>query len=170
MSLLRIYCRVHRWKKCENRFIIGEVMGKSLTHGVVPNSHRPPDTTRRSCLCRVWSAGVNWTTALNVFRLRIFRRRQSSVVGNPIHTVAEADADTDKTVLSRLAWRCEWAVSPVGGDLDTPLGGSLMIIIFKGGYWDFPWTRVRVPLVDSGLSRRHKGFANHHVAGLYYRV
>jgi len=22
-------------------------------------SHRPPDTTRRSCLCRVWCAGVN---------------------------------------------------------------------------------------------------------------
>ena len=28
-----------------------------------------PDTTRRSCLCRVWCAGVNWTIALNVFRL-----------------------------------------------------------------------------------------------------
>ena len=26
-----------------------------------------PDTTRRSCLCRVWCAGVNWTIALNMF-------------------------------------------------------------------------------------------------------
>ena len=74
-------------KKCENRFIIGEVMGKSLTHGVVPNSHRPPDTTRQSCLCRVWRGGVNWTIAINVFRLQIFCRRQSWVDGNPIHTI-----------------------------------------------------------------------------------
>ena len=33
-----------------------------------------PDTTRRSCLCRVWCAGVNWTIALNVFRLQMFCR------------------------------------------------------------------------------------------------
>jgi len=38
---------------------------------LMPNSLRPLDTTRRSCLCRVWCAGVNWTIALNVFRLQI---------------------------------------------------------------------------------------------------
>ena len=36
-----------------------------------------PDTTKQSCLCRFWCAGVNWTTALNAFRLQIFCRRQS---------------------------------------------------------------------------------------------
>ena len=30
----------------------------------MPNSHRPPDTTRQSCL---WRGGVNWTIALNGF-------------------------------------------------------------------------------------------------------
>ena len=34
-----------------------------------------------SCLCRVCCAGVNWTIALNVFRLQIFYRRQTSSVG-----------------------------------------------------------------------------------------
>ena len=67
-----------------------------------------PDTTRRSCLCRVWYAGVNWTIALNVFRLQIFCGRQSRVVGNPIHaTEARSGRDTYKTVLSCLACRCE---------------------------------------------------------------
>jgi len=72
-------------------------VGRSAAHlqtahqPVMPNSHRPPDTTRQSCLCRVWRGGVNWTIAINVFRLQIFCRRQSWVVGNPIHT-AEADA------------------------------------------------------------------------------
>ena len=36
-----------------------------------------PDTTKPSCLCRVWRGGVNWTIAFNVFRLQIFYRRQS---------------------------------------------------------------------------------------------
>jgi len=57
----------------------------------MPNSHRPPDTTRRSCLCRVWCAGVNWTIALNASRLQIFYRRQSRLVGNP------TDTDTTQT-------------------------------------------------------------------------
>ena len=40
----------------------------------MPNSHRPPDKKTRSCLCRVWCAGVNWTIAVNVFRLQMFCR------------------------------------------------------------------------------------------------
>jgi len=36
-----------------------------------------PDTTRRSCLCRISYVSVNWTIALNVFRFQIFCRRQS---------------------------------------------------------------------------------------------
>jgi len=28
-------------------------------HGLTPTSHRPPDTTRQCCLCRVWRGGVN---------------------------------------------------------------------------------------------------------------
>ena len=35
---------------------VGEVTGRS----VMPNSHHPPDTTKQSCLCRVWRGGVNW--------------------------------------------------------------------------------------------------------------
>jgi len=74
---------------------------------VMPNLHRPPDTTRRSCLCRVWCAGVNWTNGLNVFRLYIFCRRQSWVVGNPIHIVETDATQTRQLVLSCLTWRCE---------------------------------------------------------------
>ena len=40
--------------------------------------------------------GVNWTIAVNVFRLQIFCRQQSSVVENLIHT---AEADTTETGL-----------------------------------------------------------------------
>jgi len=40
-----------------------------------------PDTTKQSCLCRVWCDGVNWTIAINVFKLQIFYRRQSRVAG-----------------------------------------------------------------------------------------
>jgi len=43
---------------------------------LMPDSHHPPDTTRRSCLCRVWCTGVYCTIALNVFRLQIFCRQQ----------------------------------------------------------------------------------------------
>jgi len=38
----------------------------------MPYSHLPPDTTRLSCLRRVWRADVNSTIAVNVFRLHIF--------------------------------------------------------------------------------------------------
>ena len=55
-----------------------------------------PDTTRRSCLCRVWCAGVNRTIAANVFRLQVSCRRPSLVVEDPIHT---AEADTTQTGL-----------------------------------------------------------------------
>ena len=36
-----------------------------------------PDTTKQSCLCRVWRGGVNLTIAINMFRLQIFCRRQT---------------------------------------------------------------------------------------------
>ena len=55
-------------------------------------------------------AGVNWTIALNVFELQIFRRRQPRVVGDPIRT-RRSGRDTDKTVSSCLAWRCELGVT-----------------------------------------------------------
>jgi len=72
----------------------------------MPNWHRPLDKTGRSCLCRVWwCAGVNWTIALNV---QIFCRRQSWVVGNPIHTADRSGRDTDKTVLSCLSDVAVW--------------------------------------------------------------
>ena len=63
---------------------------------------RPPDKTRRSCLCGVWCADVNWTIALNVFRLQILRRRQSRVIGNSIHTT---EADATQTRQFRRVWR-----------------------------------------------------------------
>jgi len=36
-----------------------------------------PDTTKQSCLCRVWRGRANWTIATNVLRVQIFCRRQS---------------------------------------------------------------------------------------------
>jgi len=74
------------------------------------NHTATPDTTRQSCPCRVWLGCVTWTIAINVFRLQIFGRRQSSVVGNPVHT-AEADATETRQFLSCLAWRCELALT-----------------------------------------------------------
>jgi len=68
----------------------------------MPSSHRPPDTTRQSSLRRVWRGGVNWTIAINMPRLQIFRRRQSRVVRNPIHT---AEADATRTRQFCRVWR-----------------------------------------------------------------
>jgi len=34
-----------------------------------------PDTTKQSCLCRVWRSDVNWAIATNVLRLQIFWRQ-----------------------------------------------------------------------------------------------
>ena len=84
------------WTKCLR---CTKLFGSSI----MPNSHCQPDKTKRSCLHRVWCAGVNWTIATNVFRLRIFCRRQSRVVGNPVHT-AEADA-TQTRQSCRRVWR-----------------------------------------------------------------
>ena len=70
----------------------------------MPNSHCPPDTTRQCCLCC-----VNWTIAINVFRLQFS-------VGNGlelsrIQFTPQRQTDTDGTVLSGLAWRCELGVN-----------------------------------------------------------
>ena len=70
-------------------------------------------TTRRSCLCRVWCAGVNWTIALNVFRLQVFYRRQSWRRCRESSSHRRSGRDTDKTLSSCLAWRCELALSRV---------------------------------------------------------
>jgi len=78
---------------------------------LMPNSHRPPDTTRRSCLRRVWRCGVNWTIALNVLM------QTSDFLSATVFSCRESNSqrrrgrDTDKTVLSCLAWRCELAVT-----------------------------------------------------------
>ena len=61
------------------------------------------DTTRRSCLCRVWCAGVNLTIALNVFRLQLSVGDSLELSG--IHNLHRRSGhDTDKTVLSCLKW------------------------------------------------------------------
>ena len=44
--------------------------GPEASRCLMPNSHhRPPDTTKQSCLCRVRRGGVNWTVAINVTHL-----------------------------------------------------------------------------------------------------
>ena len=52
--------------------------------------HTARQTRQDSPVCVV-SGGVNLPIAINAFRLQISRRRQSWVVGNPVHS-AEADA------------------------------------------------------------------------------
>ena len=52
-----------------------------------------------------WCGGVNWTIALNEFRLQIFYR-SATVLSCP----ESNSRDTDKTVLSCVAWRCEVAL------------------------------------------------------------
>jgi len=68
----------------------------------------PHRTRQDGPVCVV--SGVNWTIALNVFRLRIiFCRRQSWVVcRNPVHS-AEADTTQTRQFLSCLACRCEFS-------------------------------------------------------------
>jgi len=63
---------------------------------VMPNSHHPPDTTRRSCRCRVWCADGNWTIALNVFRRHILSATVLSCRESNSHR--RSGRDTDKTV------------------------------------------------------------------------
>ena len=78
-----------------------------------------PDTTKQSRLCRVWRGAVNWTIATNVFRFQFF-------LSATVLSCRESNwdrwsgRDTDKTVVSCLAWRCEWAVRPS----NEPLLGS----------------------------------------------
>ena len=68
---------------------------------MMPGSHRPPDTTRWSCLGRV---GVIWTIAVNVFARHTFCRSATvfGVVGNPVHTV---EADATRTRQFCRVWR-----------------------------------------------------------------
>jgi len=69
----------------------------------MPNSHRPPDTTKQSCLRRVWRDSVNWTIATN---------ESATVLSCPeSNSHRQSGRDTDKTVLSRLTWRCELALT-----------------------------------------------------------
>ena len=64
-----------------------------------------PDATRQSCLCCVWRWGVNWTIAINVFRLQIFSVDDSLELSG-IQFTRRSGHDTDKTVSSCPARRC----------------------------------------------------------------
>ena len=56
---------------------IKRVNASSLVGPLMPCSHRPPNVRQGCALCIVpVVSGVNWTIALNVFRLQIFGRRQ----------------------------------------------------------------------------------------------
>jgi len=61
--------------------------------------------------CRVWCAGVNWTIALNVSRLQRFFCRRQSLSCRVSSSRRRGRHDTDRTVLSGLAWRCEWGIT-----------------------------------------------------------
>ena len=88
---------------------------------LMPNSHRPLDTTGRSCLCRVWRGVVNWKIAINVFRLQIFCRRQSWVAENPVHTAEAGMIQTGQFCwVWPSAWRCELSIRAVVGSVSVP--------------------------------------------------
>ena len=76
----------------------------------MPNSHRPPDTTRRSCLCRVWCTDANRTIALNVFSLQFFFGYSLGLSGIQF---TPPKRTRHRQVLSCLAWRCELALTKV---------------------------------------------------------
>ena len=69
-----------------------------------------PDTTKQSCLCRVWRSGVNWTIVISVFRLQfslsatVVRCRESKPHRRGRH-------DTDRTVSSGRVKRCELGIT-----------------------------------------------------------
>jgi len=78
---------------------------------VGPTQFTPPHQTRQDGpVCVV--SGVNWTIALNVFRLQIFCRRQTTVLScRESSSHRRSGRDTDKIVLSCLVWRCELALT-----------------------------------------------------------
>jgi len=76
----------------------------------MPNSHRPPDKPKRSCLCRVWCCLSELDCSERV--------RTSNFLSPTVSSCRESNShhhrsgrDTDKTVLSRPALRCELALS-----------------------------------------------------------
>ena len=70
---------------------------------------------RRSCLCCVWCDGVSQTIALDKFRLHIFCRA-TGLSRRESNSHCRSGSDTDKTVLSCLAWRCELALRATAVD------------------------------------------------------
>jgi len=78
-----------------------------------PMDDSAPDTTRQSSLCRVWHDGVNLAT-WNYLSPTVSSRRESS-------SHRRSGRDTDKTVLSRPAWRCELAFTYTTQQLNTEI-------------------------------------------------
>ena len=92
------------------------------------NSHR--HTRHDKTVLSVSCMGYELDNAINVFRFQIFCRRQSWVfvcrVSNSHSRSGRDSGDTDKTVLSCLAWRCEVALTSICGrstDADVETGG-----------------------------------------------
>jgi len=70
----------------------------------------PPHQTRQDGpVCVV--SGVNWTIALNAFRFRISCRPATVLSCRESSSHRRSGRDTDKTVLSCLAWKCELALT-----------------------------------------------------------
>jgi len=72
-----------------------------LSGGRADSIHTTTPNTTKTVLSVMYGVAV-WTIATNVLRLQIFRRQQSSVVGNPIHTT---EADATQTIQFYRVWR-----------------------------------------------------------------
>jgi len=115
MATWKIRAKIIAWVKLGlNQLKCYTPVQRCTRSQLMHSSHRPPDKTRQSCLCRVWCGGVNWTKLLltrSEFNFSV-GRRQSWVVCRESCSHRRSGRDTDKTVLSAscLAWRCELAL------------------------------------------------------------
>jgi len=98
--------------------------------------HTPHQTRQNSPVCDVyWRGGVNWTTAINVFTLQNNFLSATVLSCRESNSHCRSGRDTDKTVLSCLAWRCELAlthtpeVAETGEEYSPPSGRCFVTII-----------------------------------------
>ena len=143
-----------------------------------PPARRDKTVLSASCLvCRRESDSCSERVALNtltpprrdslqhsnVFRLlHISCRRQSSGVENPVRTADRGRHDTDRTVLSSLAWRCEYgsrrtlAVNYVRRQFPgwRPIGFALIAASHSNAAYCFSCRTLRVVCVY--LVRAHR--------------
>ena len=83
-----------------------------------------PDATKQSCLRRVRRCGVNWAIGQSPLTRLDFKFAVGEMSGIQFNSHRRSGRDTDKTVSSCLAWRCELASRVTDTSSPAPLFSS----------------------------------------------